>query len=58
MTTPSAVLEHDATDLFGLTAALVAVPSESHHEAELAAIVEERLRTRAPSLAIDASATA
>jgi succinyl-diaminopimelate desuccinylase len=47
------VLEQDATDLFGLTAALVAIPSESHHEAELAKIVEERLRTRAPSLAID-----
>jgi succinyl-diaminopimelate desuccinylase len=47
------VLEQDAADLFGLTAALVAIPSESHHEAELAKIVEERLRTRAPSLAID-----
>ena len=49
----TAVLEHDAADLFGLTAALVAVPSESHHEAELAAVVEERLRSRAPSLSID-----
>ncbi|MFI5046397.1 MAG: succinyl-diaminopimelate desuccinylase [Acidimicrobiia bacterium] len=47
------VLEHDAADLFGLTAALVAVPSESHHEAELAGIVARRLRDRAPSLAID-----
>ena len=34
--TAGSVLDHDATDLFGLTAALVAVPSESHHEAELA----------------------
>jgi succinyl-diaminopimelate desuccinylase len=49
----AAVLTHDATDLFGLTAALVAVPSESHHEAELAAVVEERLRARAPSLQIE-----
>ena len=47
------VLEHDAADLFGLTAALVAVPSESHHEAELALIVERRVRERAPSLTID-----
>ena len=47
------VLTHDAADLFGLTAALVAIPSESHHEAELAAVVEERLRARAPSLRID-----
>ncbi|MEX1006325.1 MAG: succinyl-diaminopimelate desuccinylase [Acidimicrobiia bacterium] len=52
MTTGS-VLEHDATDLFGLTAALVAVPSESHHESELAKVVEDRLRSRAPSIAID-----
>ena len=51
--TTGPVLEHDATDLFGLTAALVAVPSESHHESELATIVEHRLRSRAPSLAID-----
>ena len=53
MTVAGGVLEHDATDLFGLTAALVAVPSESHHEAELAAIVRERLAARAPSLAVD-----
>jgi len=51
--TSASVAEHDATDLFGLTAALVAVPSESHHEEELAKIVEDRLRSRAPSLAID-----
>ncbi|HXY91957.1 MAG TPA: succinyl-diaminopimelate desuccinylase [Acidimicrobiia bacterium] len=47
------VLTHDAADLFGLTAALVGVRSESHHEAELAATVEERVRARAPSLAVD-----
>jgi succinyl-diaminopimelate desuccinylase len=47
------VLEVDAQDLFGLTTALVAVPSESHHEAELADLVEARLRERAPSLSID-----
>jgi succinyl-diaminopimelate desuccinylase len=51
--TTDAVLTHDARDLFGLTAALVAVPSESHQEAALAAMVEERLRTRAPSLRVD-----
>jgi len=49
----AAVLEHDARDLFGLTAALVAVPSESHDEAELATIVERRVRERAPSLQVD-----
>jgi succinyl-diaminopimelate desuccinylase len=48
-----AVLEVDAADLLGLTTALVAVRSESHHEAELADLVEARLRSRAPSLAID-----
>jgi succinyl-diaminopimelate desuccinylase len=53
VTVAASVLEHDATDLFGLTAALVAVPSESHHEAELAAIVRERLAARAPSLAVE-----
>lgn len=51
--TAAAVLEHDVRDLFGLTAALVAVPSESHHEAELASLVEQRLRARAPSLTLD-----
>jgi succinyl-diaminopimelate desuccinylase len=49
----TSALEHDARDLVGLTTALVAVPSESHHEAELAGIVEQRLRERAPSLTID-----
>jgi succinyl-diaminopimelate desuccinylase len=55
VTTASAagVLEIDAADLLGLTAALVAVRSESHHEAHLADLVEARLRQRAPSLAID-----
>jgi succinyl-diaminopimelate desuccinylase len=55
VTTPSAggVLEVPAEDLFALTTALVAVPSESHHEAALADLVEARLRERAPSLAID-----
>lgn len=47
------VLEVPAEDLFDLTAALVAVRSESHHEAELADLVAARLRERAPSLAID-----
>lgn len=39
-------------DLLGLTAALVAVPSESHHEAALADVVEARLRARAAHLDI------
>jgi succinyl-diaminopimelate desuccinylase len=47
------VLDTDAADLLGLTTALVAVRSESHHEAELADLVEARLRRRAPSLAVD-----
>jgi succinyl-diaminopimelate desuccinylase len=53
----TAVLEHDAADLFGLTAALVAVPSESHHEAELAEVVAQRLTARASSLAVDVVGT-
>jgi succinyl-diaminopimelate desuccinylase len=52
-TSTAGVLEADAVDLLGLTTALVAVRSESHHEAELADLVEARLRQRAPSLAID-----
>jgi len=48
----ASVLAADATDLLGLTTALVAVRSESHHEAELADLVEARLRERAPSLAV------
>ena len=56
MTSPSvatSVVEGDAGDLLALTTALVAVPSESHHETELADLVESRLRARAPSLTID-----
>jgi succinyl-diaminopimelate desuccinylase len=49
----NAVLTTGAEDLFALTAALVAVRSESHHEEALADLVEARLRERAPSLAID-----
>ncbi len=55
MTTSSVqapVLAADAADLLGLTTALVAVRSESHHEAELADLVEARLRARAPSLTL------
>jgi succinyl-diaminopimelate desuccinylase len=37
-------------DLLTLTAALVAVPSVSHHEQELADRIEERLARRAPAL--------
>jgi succinyl-diaminopimelate desuccinylase len=47
------VLATDAADLFGLTTALVAVPSESHHEDELAGLIETRLHARAPELRID-----
>jgi succinyl-diaminopimelate desuccinylase len=49
----AAVVGHDAADLFGLTAALCAVPSVSGHEALLAGAVEARLRARAPKLAVD-----
>ncbi len=47
-----AVLEVDAADLFELTTALVGVHSESHHEADLADLVEARVRERAPSLTV------
>jgi succinyl-diaminopimelate desuccinylase len=49
----AAVLDTDADDLLGLTTALVAVPSESHHEEELAGLIEARLRAQAPSLRVD-----
>jgi len=52
--TTGSVVDLDAVDLFGLTTALVAVPSESHQEAALARIVDERLRLRAPTLSIEA----
>lgn len=48
----TAVVDAAADDLLGLTAALVAVPSESHHEAALADGVEARLRARAPHLEV------
>jgi succinyl-diaminopimelate desuccinylase len=49
----AAVVDHDASDLFGLTTALCAVPSVSGDEAALAGAVEARLRARAPRLRID-----
>jgi succinyl-diaminopimelate desuccinylase len=42
-----------AGDLLGLTAALVAVPSVSRQEGDLATAVERRLRERAPQLTLD-----
>lgn len=42
-----------AGDLLALTAALVAVPSVSRHEGDLAGAVERRLRDRAPELSVD-----
>jgi succinyl-diaminopimelate desuccinylase len=51
--TRAPLLDVDAGDVFELTTALVAVRSESHHEGELADLVEARLRERAPSLAVD-----
>ncbi|HEX6310442.1 MAG TPA: succinyl-diaminopimelate desuccinylase [Acidimicrobiia bacterium] len=52
MTVP-ALADADAGDLLGLTAALVAVPSPSHREEQLAAEVDARLRARAPGLAVE-----
>jgi succinyl-diaminopimelate desuccinylase len=49
----TAVIEHDPADLFGLTAALCAVPSVSGDESALAGAVETRLRARAGGLTID-----
>jgi succinyl-diaminopimelate desuccinylase len=48
----AAVVEHDAADLFGLTAALCAVPSVSGNETAITDAVETRLRNRAPNLSI------
>lgn len=50
---PSAVLDTEAADLFGLTEALCAVPSVSGNETAIADAVEARLRARAPGLAIE-----
>jgi succinyl-diaminopimelate desuccinylase len=46
----AALLATPADDLFALAAALVDVPSESHHEAHLCDLVEARIAARAPSL--------
>lgn len=48
----AAVEQHDASDLLGLTAALVAVSSVYPDEGPLADAVERRLRARAPKLAV------
>ncbi len=48
-----AVCELPSDDLLALTAALVEVPSVSHHEALLADLVEARLRARAPRLSVE-----
>ncbi|MEX2100405.1 MAG: succinyl-diaminopimelate desuccinylase [Acidimicrobiia bacterium] len=52
-TATSEVLHLEASDLFGLTRALVGVPSESHHEADLAALVEARLARRTDHLVVE-----
>jgi succinyl-diaminopimelate desuccinylase len=49
----SALRDVDAHDLLGLTAALVDVPSVSHHEAALADAIEARLRARASRLTVE-----
>lgn len=41
------------TDLLALTATLVDIRSESHHEAEITDWIEAQLRTRAPWLTVD-----
>ncbi len=48
----SAVIEHDSRDLFGLTAALCSVASVFPNEGPLADAVEQRVRTKARSLAV------
>jgi succinyl-diaminopimelate desuccinylase len=53
VTITQAVLDTDASDLFALTEALVAVPSVSGDERALADAVERRLRERAPTLRVD-----
>jgi succinyl-diaminopimelate desuccinylase len=52
-TAASELLELDARDLFQMTAALVGVPSESHHEDDLASLVEERLTRRTANLRVE-----
>jgi len=49
----TAVLDVDAVDLFELTAALVGVRSESHHEAAIAGLVAARLAARTEHLALE-----
>jgi succinyl-diaminopimelate desuccinylase len=49
----AAVVDHDIADLFGLTAALCAVPSVSGDESVLAGAVEDRVRNRAVALTVD-----
>jgi succinyl-diaminopimelate desuccinylase len=51
--TDAALADVGTDDLLALTAALVSVPSESHHEVELADAIEARMRARAPSLAVE-----
>ncbi|MFI5052784.1 MAG: M20/M25/M40 family metallo-hydrolase, partial [Acidimicrobiia bacterium] len=51
--TKSPVLATDSGDLLGLTAALVAIGSESHQEHELANLLAARLSEAAPGLSID-----
>src|SRR4051812_15729782 len=42
-----------SVDLLALTAQLVDIPSESHHEAEITDFLESQLRERAPHLAVE-----